>query len=984
MCLLLSNFAFAQRIVSGTITDAESKEPLIGASIIAAGTLAGAVTDVDGKYSFQAPADAKQVVVSFTGYTTATVDIPASNQVDVALAAGSVLDAVVVTGYGGTLKQKQVASAIVTIKADEFNGGSVVNPTQLLEGKVAGLVIAQPGSDPNAAPSVRLRGTSTIAGNTEPLYVIDDVPGVPIESIDANDIEEVSVLKDGSAAALYGARASAGVIIIQTKKGTIGKTYIDFNTKVDASVISNKVQNMSPEEYATAVTAAGGAPATSSRTNWFDLITRTGISTTQNFGMGGSLGKGSTYRASFTYRNVQGNELKDGYQQLNGRLNLQQYALNDKLKINLTVNSLNKDGQYGLGEAFRYAVTYNPTVPAQGGVGSATNGGYTQTGGFDAFNPLAIVNQSTDDFTTNYLQTAIGAQFEIVEGLKIKSLYSLQKQTYFEGQYYGKTALFRGSGTDGRAIVTNRNGQNRYFQAYLDYTKNIDKLALNFTGGYDVNDNNYNGNGISAGHFPSDVLSYNSISQSTDVQKGLASAASYAGASRIAAFFGRAGFSYDETYNLFVTVRREGATVFSEGNKWGIFPSVSASVDLNKAFIHSTVFDQLKLRAGFGITGTLPTDNYLTQSSFVGNGAGSFGVSRNPSSNLKWEQKAETNIGLDWATKGGRLAGTLDYYTRNITDLLYNFGTIPPGAFEADGIWANAGALTSTGFEAQIRYDILKSKDTKWTSSLILATNSSTLTSIKTDVLQISPSGRLPLSNVGAPGLNGIPYILVEPGKPLGQLWTFVYAGPSTDAKSLGSPLVYDSTGTKKILLTDATDKDKKVVGNGLPTLTLGWSNNLSFGPFNVTANFAGAFGHSIVNEFRLFYENNNTGSIAAYNRVKTKYWDPAMTDASYNSSFVESGSFVRLTYLQFGYDFNMGANNKYVKKIRAYVAGNNLLTLTGYTGVDPQVRFSDQGSIDNGGDNRGNRKDGLVPGIDRRNTYFAARTFTFGLNFGF
>ena len=267
MCLLMSSFAFAQRIVSGTITDAQTKEPLIGASVISVGTLAGAQTDVDGKFSFQAPADAKQVVVSFTGYSTQTVDIPASNQVDVALAAGTVLDQVVITGYGGSLKQKQVASSIATIKADEFNGGSVVNPTQLLEGKVAGLVIAQAGSDPNGVPSVRLRGTSTIAGNTEPLYVIDDIPGVPINSIDANDIEEVSVLKDGSAAALYGARASAGVIIIQTKKGTIGKTYVDFNTKVDVATISNKVQNMSPEEYATAVTAAGGAPVTSSRTN---------------------------------------------------------------------------------------------------------------------------------------------------------------------------------------------------------------------------------------------------------------------------------------------------------------------------------------------------------------------------------------------------------------------------------------------------------------------------------------------------------------------------------------------------------------------------------------------------------------------------------------------------------------------------------------------------------------------------------------------
>ena len=991
VCLLMSSFAFSQRIVSGTITDAETKEPLIGASVISVGTLAGAQTDVDGKYSFQAPADAKQVVVSFTGYTTQTVDIPASNQVDVALAGGSVLDQVVVTGYGGQLKQKQVASSIATIKAEEFNAGSVANPTQLLEGKVAGLIIAQVGSDPNSVPTVRLRGTTTIAGNTEPLYVVDDIPGVPIQSIDPNDIEEISVLKDGSAAALYGARASAGVIIVTTKKGTIGKTYVDFNSKVDVSVIANKVQNMSPEEYAIATTAAGNTPATSTRTNWFDLITRTGISNTQNLGMGGSLGKGSTYRASFTYRNTQGNELNDGYQQLSGRLNLQQYALNDKLKINLTVNSLNRDGQIGLTDAFRYAVTYNPTVPVNGGTTpdqAAKYGNYYQTASFDAFNPVAIVNQSTDNISANFLQTALGAQLEIIDGLKIKALYSLQKQTFFEGQYYGITALFRGAGTGGRAIISNNYDQNRYFQSYLDYTKNIDKIGLNFTAGYDINDHTYNGNSLNVGHFPSDALGYNSVRQNTDPSSLANATNSYAGAGRIVAFFGRAGFSYDETYNLFVTVRREGASVFSPGNKFGTFPSVSASVDLNKAFIHSTLFDQLKLRAGYGITGTLPVDNYYTQSSFALTPSGSFALTRNPSTNLKWEQKAETNIGLDFVTAKGRFSGALDYYTRNITDLLYNFQSIPLGAFEANGIWANAGSLTTSGFEANLSYDVIKTKDLKWRTGVLFATNSSTLNSIKTDVLQISPSGKLNLGFVGAPGLSGITYTQVAPNTPLGQLFGFQYAGYNngsvdTTKSTIGATLVYAKNG-KTILLSNAQDSDKVVIGNGLPKITLGWNNSFNIGAFSINANFIATLGHNLVNEFRLFYENNNAGSINGFNRVKTKYWDPNLTDAQYTSRVVEKADFLRLNYLSFAYNFNLGSNTKYVKKASVYVASNNVFTLTSYTGVDPQVRFYDQGNVDNGGDNRGNNKDGLVAGIDRRNTYFTARTFTLGVNFGF
>lgn len=977
MCLFMSSFAFAQRIVSGTIIDAETKEPLIGASVISVGTLAGAQTDVDGKYSFQAPADAKQVVVSFTGYTTQTVDIPASNQVDVALAGGSVLDQVVVTGYGGTLKQKQVASAIVTIKADEFNAGSVTDPTQLLQGKVAGLVIAQPGGDPNGSFSVRLRGTTTIAGNPEPLYVIDDVPGVPIQSVDPNDIEEITVLKDGSASALYGARASAGVIIITTKKGTIGKTYVDFSTKVDVATISNKVQSMSPDEYATAVTAAGGAPATSSRTNWFDLISRNAVSTTQNLAIGGSLGKGSTYRASGTFRNVQGNLIKDGYQQLNGRLSLQQYALNDKLKINLTVNVLNRDAQVGRGEAFYYAVTYNPTVPALGGTDAAKYGGYTETNGFDAYNPLSIAKQSIDDRNLNYVQTAFGAQYELFDGFKIKGLYSLQKNTQFEGFYYPSTELFNGAGTQGNAGVFNSSNQNKYFQTYLDYTKAIDKLNVNATAGYDINDGIYQNSFLNAGHIPSDALGYNAINQSPDVKKGLATAGSFKGGSRIVAFFGRANLSYDEIYNLTVTVRREGSSVLSEGNKFGTFPSVSASVDLNKALIHSTVFEQIKLRAGYGVTGTLPLQAYLTQSSFTGDGNGFYNLARNPSSGLKWEQKAETNIGLDFVAAKGRLSGSFDYYTRNITDLFYNFQTIPPGAYEANGIWANSGSLTSSGFEALLSYDILKSKDTKWRSTLILATNNSTLNNIKTDVLQISPSGKLNLSNIGAPGLNSTPIIQVAPNAPLGQIWTFQYVGTNSvaknlsgDGKNIGAPTILNRFG-KEVLLTGASDSDKIIAGNGLPKLTLGWSNNLSFGPIGVKLNFVGTFGHSIVNLFRVFYENNNAGSISAYNRVKTKYWDPTLTDAQFSSNYVESGSYLRLNYLQVYYDFNLGANPKYVKRVQVYAAANNLFTLTGYTGVDPEVRFNDNG-------------DGLVPGVDRRNTYLSTRTFSLGANFSF
>ena len=966
----------AQRTVTGTITD--GKDPLVGASVVIPGTTIGTVTDIDGKFSLQVPADATQLRVTFVGEKDELVSIPASNVINFAMSESTALEAVVVTGYGTTLKAKQVTSSIATVKAEDLNAGSVNDVQQLISGKVAGLVVANPGGDPNSAPVIRLRGITTISANQTPLYVVD---GIPLQEgeiglLDKNDVESVDILKDGSAAALYGARASSGVIIYTTKKGKPNQSYVSYDPDIRVTTVSNRVRNMTAAEY-----IANGGNNLGGSTNWFDQITGTGVSTTQRISAGGGLGKGTTYRASFNFGSINGAALNDGYKNINGRLNLSQYALNDKLHIGLTFATTNKNATPADYGAFRYAVVYNPTSTPLGGQNAAKYGGYTQLEGFDNFNPVALINQSHLSFNGTTVQTSVNASYEILDGLKIGGIYSRVTGSGKEKDYYEKTAYYLGKNADGLANIYNNDVVTDYYQSTLTYDKQFDKLALGLLGGYDLRDINYSGSSISAGGFPSDVLGADNVGSSADLIKGNAQVNSYKGADRDIAFFGRVYLGWDDTYNLSASVRREGYSAFSEGLKWGTFAAVSASVNLNK-FLNINGLDVLKLRVGYGVTGALPVNDYLTQNSFAINRSAnnSYGPVRNASTNLKWEQKAETNVGFDFALKSTPFSGSLEYYSRDISDILYNYTTLPAGAFEGNSIWANGGGLKSNGFEGIFNYEVFKTTNSKWKTSLNFATFNSSLKNIKTDVLQVSPDGTLKVGNVGAPGLNGIPYALVGPNQPIGQIWTFKYAGPDP---TTGAPTAYDYKGNVK-KITDLNDSSKVVVGNGLPTFTLGWSNTVTFGNLDINIGIRGAFGHSLVNEFRIFNEANNAGSIQSYNRVFTKYWDPKLTDAAFTSLQVEKADFIKVDNLTIGYNIPVAAG-KLFSRFRVYAAATNLLTITGYTGVDPEVRFNDYGDTANGNtNNRGGTANGLVTGIDRRNSYFSTRTFSFGLNVGF
>lgn len=978
---VLSSFAFAQRTITGIVKDGENKEPLIGAAVVVTGTTKGTLTDIDGKYELQVPNDATTLTFSFTGYASLTVPI-SGNVVDVDLKGGTILESVVVVGYG-SVKQRESTSSVASIKSGDFNKGNITSPAQLLQGKVAGLVVATPaGGNPNANAQIRLRGISTFGANSSPLIIVDGVPNVPLNLIDPNDIESFDVLRDGSAAAIYGVQASSGVIIVTTKKGAAGKTTADYSVQATHEALATTPRMMTAAEYLDANKAAGNNLADVNKgavTDWYDEVTRAAVSHVHNLSLGGGLGKGS-YRASLNWRDQQG-VAYDGYKQLNARVNLNQRALNDRLNLNFDFSTTNQDQIFAQDEALAQASKYIPTAPVrfanQNTPDAIRYGGYYQNfGGFDQYNPKAIQDQLSNTSANKRYTLSSRADIDIIEGLKWTSTYALTREDVIGSQFVSRRSFF-GGGVDRSGIASRRafDKSINFFNSYLNYNKSLGQSNLTLTAGYEYQRTVDEGFGLSAAGFASDEIGTNSIGSATDLTKsGQVDMFSFKSAERLISFFGRANFNYNDIASVSAVLRRDGSSKFADGKQWGIFPAVSAALYLNK-LMNLTSFDQLKLKAGYGLTGALPRERYETRFGFEVNRNGQILSLRNPSTNLTWEKKGELNLGIDFLALNSRLSGSFDFFNRNITDLLYRY-VVPTGVYEGrDGqdptLLVNAGELNTRGFDLSIGYDILKANSPKglnWKSNLVLSNFSTKLVSLTTKDKLLSIGGRFSTANAGSPGQNQTPYTLVEEGSAVGNFWGFQYVG----ADATKGILVKNAKG-ETIPISQGSDADKVLLGSGLPKLIAGLTNTFSFGDFDFTFFLRGVFGHKIVNEYRVFYENANGGSLKSYNRVFTKYWDPNIKDGAYNSYHIEKGDFVRLDNFTLGYTLPLKEGT--FRNVRVFLSGNNVATFTGYTGINPEVRFVD-GDPDNG--------NAFAPGIERRTNYFTTRSFTLGANFGF
>ncbi|MDV7138057.1 SusC/RagA family TonB-linked outer membrane protein [Maribacter sp. TH_r10] len=970
-------FGWAQaQEVSGTVSDANG--PLPGASVVEKGTTNGTQTDFDGNFTINVGENAT-LVISYVGFSTTEIEVNGQTSINVTLAEDAqALDEVVIVGYGSSTK-KEITSAVAVVDEEAFNKGTVNDASQLLQGKVAGLSIYNKGGNPNEDAVIRLRGISTVGANSEPLVVIDGVVGASLNNVDPNDIASVNVLKDGSAAAIYGTRGSSGVILVTTKRGIPGKTSVDYSGSLAVSTIANHVDVMSADEFA----AAGGVDL-GQRNDWLDLVTMDGTTKINNVAISGGDGN-TSYRISGNFRNAQGILRNSGFKQYNTRASVTTYTLDDKLKIDFNMSYTKRKSRYGFNEALRYALLYNPTAPVYGvdspyQFDSATFGGYFETLGlFDSFNPVSIINQNTNNGNKSEFTYSANFNYKILENWDLNALISQQTSKLSNREYYRTTSLWRGNATSpnrkGLARLYNEDKEFKLFELYSTYKTSVGAADLTFTGGYSWQENTQYDYFLSMGDFPDDDIQYiNALEWSQDLENaGFIDVNSNASPEdRIIAFFGRASATFDNAIFFNASIRREGSTKFGENNRWATFPAVGLGADLNH-YLELNNVDLLKVRVGYGVTGALPSRNGLSKSLYEpADGRLSSNQLTDANPDLKWEEKAETNFGIEFAS--GRLGATLDIYTRNVSDFILE-RDVDVTIYPTGRRWENAGELKSQGFELAVNYDIIKSEDLNYNSGIVLSRNKTTL-----EKYTIPQEMR---GSLGAPGQNDTDMIRIKEGEEIGQIWGPVFTGEVVD----GSQVLEDINNDGQLLTAQNNaldpDGDFKVLGKGTPDFELGWTNQLSYKNWDLNAFFRGAFGHSLINTYRAFYEPR-VGSQGSYNFVNTELANPEITNAKFSSLYVEKADFFKLDNLSIGYTFDI-KENKYVKGVRVTASGQNLFTITNYTGSDPEPALQDRGSeADNGGFTTTDAFDPLIPGIDRRSNYFSARTFTLGLNINF
>jgi TonB-dependent starch-binding outer membrane protein SusC len=967
-----------QKTITGTVRS-ETEGPLIGVNVVVQGTTIGTMTDINGGFTITVPGPEAILAFSYIGYTAQNVTVGSQTKIDVLMApAVSALGEIVVTGYSQQRK-KEITSSIANVKSDEFNQGYVNRPEQLIVGKVAGLSISKAGGDPNGSYNIRLRGLSTVGANTQPLIVVDGVLGASLDNVDPNDIESMSVLKDGSAAAIYGTRGSSGVIIVTTKRGKKGTSVIDYNGYVTYETVAKHTDVMTATEWRALSAELGAGTDFGADTDWFKETTQNAISQVHNISMSGGAGS-SSYRASINYHDAQGVILNSGFQQLNGRVNFTQKALNDRFTLDVNLGATDRTSKYGFTDAFRYASVYNPTAPVRSDDAAYDiYDGYFQQILYDYYNPVQILEQNLNDGKDRLLLLALKGTYQIFKGFTVDAFYSRQNNSNLRGRYYDKNSYWVGRDRNGLAARTADVGDNQLFETSARWTGDVASgVNLNAVGGYSYQDFVYEGFYAEGGDFLTDAFTYNNIEAALDFKNGIGTATSYKNSYKLIAFFGLVNLNIKDTWFLTASARYEGSSRFGEDNKWGLFPSIGGGMDLAR-FLNIDAVNVLKLRASYGITGNQPGESYLSllrlgpSGNFFYNGefVPGYAPVSNANPDLKWEKKSEIDAGFDFAVFNSVLFGSFDFYSRTTTDLLFNYEVpVPPNLYTQALV--NLGEIRSSGLELSLTWDAVKKG--KFTYSLSVTPSYN----IANELVSLSGSyngaelnyGVRDLGGMGAPGQSAVPLVRAEEGKPIGQLLALKYKEIDENGNLIFEDLNNDGT---------IDPLDRTIVGNGLPKFLFGFANNFTFSNFDLSIFFRGVFGHDLLNSYRGFYEVPQM--IKSYNLPKTAKDMKNPTTGVYlnnssgvlNSSHIENAAFVTLDNVSLGYNFKMPASSGF-SKIRVYLAGNNLFYITNYKGVDPNPRYGDIEDNNNP----------LVPGIDRRNTWFRTRALSFGANIVF
>ena len=979
----LSNFAFSQRTITGSVTDGENNEPLVGASVVVTGTTKGTLTDVDGKYSLsEVPANATSLTFSFTGYANLTVPIGSSNVVDAKLQGGSILEEMVVVGYG-SVRKIDATGSVSSVTEKDFNKGINTSVEQLMQGRVAGVNITQNSGQPGGGINVRIRGTSSVRNGNNPLFVVDGVPlsgdevspgtGTnniggsaaknPLNFLNPNDIEKIDILKDASATAIYGARGANGVVLITTKKGK-GKGGLEYNVSLASSKITKKYDLLSPTEF---VAAAGASQNLGSQTDWQDVLFRRGLSNDHSLTYGGGNDKGS-YRFSMGYLNQDGIMTNSSMNRYSARFNGDQKFINDKLTIgvNLTVAEINDQGvpitdNVGFtGDLLGNVLKSNPTMPIYLYNKSTkfdcdTCTVFQRSGGAEP-SPAALLRYNYDRTKTLKTLGSLAGTYKIIEGLDFKSVLGFDRSRSERKNAFSKALILQEIGGIGRLGLSNVDVSNTLWENYFNYTKQFG--SVNFTGllGYSYQQFSSSNNSFELAGFRVDDPEY--MAQNLESASKFAPAGSGSRTDELQSYFARANFSISDKYVLTASIRRDGSTKFGGDNKYGNFPSFAAKWRLiSENFIPKNVFSDLGLRIGYGVTGNqeIPHNLYQQRQRYGGwdinssgdlTGGGFGDVSFN-NPGLKWESTAQTNLGLDFGFANNRVSGSIDVYKKNTKDLLIQVTSAQPAP--TPFTWKNLDAdVENKGIELSLNVVAVDSKDFNWSISGNVAYNKNLVKNF---------GGLINTGAINGQGLTGAFAQRIAQGQSLFAFFLRPFNG-------------YDAQGNTIYGANNDQDFQQFDGKSPLPTVTGGLTNSFSFKGFDASFFFNGVFGNYIYsNTENAFFTKGSlaNGRNVTKNVVGSKEGNLNAPDVS--SRFLYKGDFVRLQNVSLGY--NLPISGSVVKGMRIFVTGQNLLTFTSYPFQDPEVNTNK--SIDG------------VPsfGIDYT-AYPRARTITVGANVSF
>lgn len=922
--------------VKGRVLSAEG-EPLIGASVVIKGTNTGTVTDFDGNYTISVPdANTAVLIFSYIGYQTQEIAVNGQSLIDATLSEGSVLDEVVVVGYASR-KKTEVTGAISSLNADNFNVGIISSPEQLLQAKIPGVRITSSSGEPGAAVNVSIRGAGSLRSGNSPLYVIDGVAlsntsvtprsanligsnagnvaaaKNSLNFLNPDDIESIDVLKDASATAIYGSRGSNGVILITTKKGVSGEGKLSYNGYFGTSSLARKINMVGID----------------SGTDWQEEVTRSALSQNHNVAYSGGSQR-ANYRASLSYLDQEGVIDKSQLQRYTARLNSTIFALPDdrlRLDLNLVASHVidhgipRSDVSDTAGELITNTLAADPGRPVFGSDGNFSSGPANPVGYLDAWNDIT----KTDRILAN-----ISGSFEIITGLKYQINLGIDRSNATREQELAPNNLEGVNINNGSYNFSTIEALNVLVENFLTYDKAIGKNKFNVLLGhayqkFDVNSFNL---AISNFQIPS-ISALDDPGNATSVVGATGGATNPDGIkeiNKLESVFGRINYSFDDKFLLTASIRADGSSRFGTNNRWGYFPAFSAAWRISEG-MESELFDDLKVRVGWGQTGNQEIPNKATQETFQ---VTQNGISRVREANpdLKWEVSNQFNVGIDFALAGNKLYGSIDYFNKVNKDPLLLVDSEPPAVSQK---WINLpGEIKNQGVEVYLGTQLVNTQNFTWTVDV-----NGTITSNEVSF----PDGREIFTGVlSGRSINGTLTQIIRDGEELGTFFL-----PTDNG--------------------DGTSSAREIQGSGIPNFIYGINNYLRYKGLDLSFNFSGASGNQIYNATDNFL--NNFGG-----NVSQRIADAASIPPGASSFFLEDGSFLRLNNLTIGYNLPVDGLS-WLSKARIYISGQNLFVITDYTGYDPEVDTP----VAVGGN--------LSYGIDFA-TYPRARTILFGVNIGF